>query len=81
MDHFLGGTVSSRSVKLLDRIHNPDEPETRDAWWTELRMEIRSHAKALACNVVLGYEEKTSIWYVYAEITNVNLCLSLIACS
>ncbi|XP_069698680.1 C2 domain-containing protein 5 isoform X4 [Periplaneta americana] len=57
----LGGTVSSRSVKLLERITNLEEPETRDAWWTELRMEVRSHARALGCNVVLGYSEHTSI--------------------
>ncbi|KAI8513861.1 C2 domain-containing protein 5 [Branchiostoma belcheri] len=58
----LGGVVSARSVKLLDRIHNPDEPETRDAWWIELRQEIRSHAHALGCNAVVGYSESTSIW-------------------
>ncbi|XP_023709422.1 C2 domain-containing protein 5 isoform X2 [Cryptotermes secundus] len=57
----LGGTVSSRSVKLLERITNLEEPETRDAWWTEIRMEVRSHARALGCNVVLGYSENTSI--------------------
>lgn len=57
----LGSTVCARSVKLLERVPNPDEPETRDFWWTELRMEIRSHARALGCNVVLGYTEITSI--------------------
>lgn len=57
----LGSTVCARSVKLLERVPNPDEPETRDTWWTELRMEIRSHARALGCNVVLGYTEITSI--------------------
>lgn len=60
----LGSTVCARSVKLLERVPNPDEPETRDFWWTELRMEIRSHARALGCNVVLGYTEITSISYV-----------------
>ncbi|XP_067246051.1 C2 domain-containing protein 5 isoform X4 [Chanodichthys erythropterus] len=57
----LGGVVSARSVKLLDRIHNPDEPETRDAWWEEIRQEIKSHAKALGCHAVVGYSESTSI--------------------
>uniref|UniRef100_A0A8C9W5B9 C2 domain-containing protein 5 n=1 Tax=Scleropages formosus TaxID=113540 RepID=A0A8C9W5B9_SCLFO len=60
----VGGVVSARSVKLLDRIHNPDEPETRDAWWEEIRQEIKSHAKALGCHAVVGYSESTSIWYV-----------------
>ncbi|GIX72346.1 c2 domain-containing protein 5, partial [Caerostris darwini] len=57
----IGGVVSARSVKLLVQINNPDEPETRDAWWTELRKEIRSHIRALGCNVVLGYMEATNI--------------------
>ncbi|CAL1282005.1 unnamed protein product [Larinioides sclopetarius] len=57
----IGGVVSARSVKLLVQINNPDEPETRDAWWTELRKEIRSHIRALGCNVVLGYMETTNI--------------------
>ncbi|CAN7938401.1 unnamed protein product [Ixodes hexagonus] len=57
----IGGVVSARSVKLLDQINNPDEPETRDAWWTELRKEIRSHTRSLSCNVVLGYIETTNI--------------------
>ncbi|XP_075408116.1 C2 domain-containing protein 5 isoform X5 [Tenrec ecaudatus] len=57
----VGGVVSARSVKLLDRIHNPDEPETRDAWWAEIRQEIKSHAKALGCPAVVGYSESTSI--------------------
>ncbi|XP_077991770.1 C2 domain-containing protein 5-like isoform X2 [Glandiceps talaboti] len=63
----LGGMVTARSVKLLDRIHNPgrlfisDEPETRDAWWTEIRTEIRSHAYAMGCHAVIGYRETTSI--------------------
>uniref|UniRef100_A0A1A8IN99 C2 domain-containing protein 5 n=1 Tax=Nothobranchius kuhntae TaxID=321403 RepID=A0A1A8IN99_NOTKU len=57
----VGGVVSARSVKLLDRIHNPDEPETRDAWWEEIRQEIKSHAKALGCHAVVGYSENTSI--------------------
>ncbi|XP_071807193.1 C2 domain-containing protein 5-like isoform X1 [Asterias amurensis] len=57
----LGGVVTARSVKLLDRIHNPDEPETRDAWWTEIRTEIRSHATTMGCHAVIGYKETTSI--------------------
>ena len=41
-----------------------DDPETRDMWWKEVRIEVRSHAKALGCDTVLGYQESTSIWYV-----------------
>ncbi|KAJ8667412.1 hypothetical protein QAD02_009075 [Eretmocerus hayati] len=57
----IGGLVSARSVKLLERVNNLEEPEGRDSWWTEIRMEVRSHARALACNVVIGYREETSI--------------------
>lgn len=53
--------MSSRSVKLVEKISNQEEPEGRNAWWTEIRMEVRSHARALACNVVLGYKEEISI--------------------
>uniref|UniRef100_A0A1Q3G2Q2 Putative ca2+-dependent phospholipid-binding protein n=1 Tax=Culex tarsalis TaxID=7177 RepID=A0A1Q3G2Q2_CULTA len=58
--HHLGATVSARSVKVLARVPN-DDPETRDSWWNELRMEIRSHARAIGCNMVLGYSETTTI--------------------
>ncbi|XP_055610294.1 C2 domain-containing protein 5 isoform X2 [Uranotaenia lowii] len=57
----LGATVSARSVKLLARVPNPDDPETRDMWWNEIRMEIRSHTRAIGCNMVLGYMETTTI--------------------
>lgn len=57
----LGGVVSAKSVKLLDKIHNPEEPETRDAWWTEIRTEIRTHCRAMGCHAVLGYTEQTTI--------------------
>ncbi|XP_060536956.1 C2 domain-containing protein 5 isoform X2 [Cylas formicarius] len=56
-----GGAISARSVKLLERITNVEEPESRDSWWSELRMEIRSHARTLNCNAVLGYTESASI--------------------
>ncbi|KAJ8934881.1 hypothetical protein NQ314_013160 [Rhamnusium bicolor] len=57
----IGGSVSARSVKRLEIITNVDEPESRDTWWSELRMEIRSHARSLNCNAVLGYSESSSI--------------------
>ncbi len=61
--------MSARSVKLLDRINNSEgEPETRDNWWTEIRMEVRSHARALGCSVILGYEEHTSIRYTKCNL-------------
>lgn len=55
----------------LDQINNPDDPETRDAWWTELRKEIRSHKKTLGCNAVLGYTETA---YINDEICILSAC-------
>lgn len=57
----LGATVSARSVKLLEKATEKDDMETRDSWFNELRMEIRSHAKSVGCNVILGYSEATSV--------------------
>ncbi|XP_053681383.1 C2 domain-containing protein 5 [Anopheles nili] len=58
---YIGATVTARSVKLLERVPNPNEPETRDSWWNEIRTEVRSHARSLGCNVILGYVEQTTI--------------------
>jgi uncharacterized protein YbjQ (UPF0145 family) len=58
--HFrIGGIVSARSVKLLSQRDSPDQ--VRDEWRSELRDEIRTHAKTLCCNLVLGYTELTTI--------------------
>ncbi|CAB0002324.1 unnamed protein product [Nesidiocoris tenuis] len=53
----VAGMVSARGVKLL----GVDEAETRDSWWTELRLEVRSHARALSCNAVIAYTEHTTV--------------------
>lgn len=53
----LGGIVSARSVKLIEN----DSAEVRDSWWTELRDEIKSHARTLGCPHVIGYTEITTI--------------------
>ena len=55
-----GGLVSCRSVKLLEHGHEEEE-DLRDSWWTEIRREIRSHARALCCNLIVGYTEDTVI--------------------
>ncbi|XP_042103358.1 C2 domain-containing protein 5 isoform X36 [Ovis aries] len=52
---------SSSSDTDLSLTPKTDEPETRDAWWAEIRQEIKSHAKALGCHAVVGYSESTSI--------------------
>ncbi|PAA89203.1 hypothetical protein BOX15_Mlig027057g1, partial [Macrostomum lignano] len=55
----LGGTVAAKSVKLL--VHSPDAPDARDAWWSEIRSEVRAHARAFGCSTVIGYNEETCI--------------------
>eukprot|EP00124_Ichthyophonus_hoferi_P005735 Ihof_evm1s927 gene=Ihof_evmTU1s927 len=57
----IGGVVTARSIKLLDKIKEPDEPETRDAWWLEIREEVQAHARTLGCDTVIGYRESTTI--------------------
>ncbi|XP_059080558.1 C2 domain-containing protein 5-like isoform X1 [Tigriopus californicus] len=56
----IGGFVSCRSVKILDGVE--DDGEIRENWWSEIRQEIRSHARCLGCNMVVGYSEDTVIW-------------------
>ncbi|KAJ3324791.1 hypothetical protein HDV06_006099 [Boothiomyces sp. JEL0866] len=52
-----GGLVCAASIKILDN----DEKDIREAWWTELRDEMKSHARTLGCNHIAGYSEQTSI--------------------
>ena len=53
--------MSCRSVKLLEGQGQEEDNELRDSWWTEIRREIRSHARALCCNLIVGYTEDTVI--------------------
>jgi hypothetical protein len=52
-----GGFVCATSIKNLDT----DERDFRELWWTEVRDEIKSHARTLNCSFVIGYSERTSI--------------------
>jgi hypothetical protein len=58
----IGGLVTARSVKYLGNLASKlSDQETRDSWWSELRDEIRSHAKILCCTHVVGYLEASTI--------------------
>ena len=58
----IGGLVVARSVKYLGKLASKlSDQETRDGWWSELRDEIRSHAKTLCCSHVIGYSEASTI--------------------
>jgi len=51
----IGGLVTARSVKYLGKLASKlSDQETRDGWWSELRDEIRSHARTLCCTHVIG---------------------------
>ena len=66
----LGGLVSVRSVKYmgkgkLEATQAPptqeEQQQTRAGWWTELREEIKSHARTMCCTHIIGYQETCSI--------------------
>ncbi len=58
----LGGVVMARSVKYLGKLASSlTDQDTRDHWWSELRDEVRSHAKTLGCTHVVGYSESATI--------------------
>lgn len=57
----MGGVVSAKSVKVLSEESEYGSAATRDRWLSELREEIKSHARSLGCNIVLGYSESISI--------------------
>jgi hypothetical protein len=53
----IGGLVSATSVKLI----SSDDEELRETWWNELREELKSHARALGCPMIIGYSENITI--------------------
>lgn len=58
----IGGLVTARSVKYLGKLASKlADQETRDGWWSELRDEIRTHARTLCCSHVIGYTEASTI--------------------
>ena len=59
----VGGAVTARSVKLLNKIEEPDEPETRDAWWFEIREEIRAHAKCALGPLITFCPVQNDAWH------------------
>ena len=52
-----GGFVSVAAIKMLEN----DETTIRENWWTEARSELKSHARTLHCNHIIGYTEHASI--------------------
>lgn len=64
-----GGLVTARSVKYLGKLASKlSDQETRDGWWSELRDEIRSHARTLCCSHVIGKIAPLSFWNFLADL-------------
>lgn len=62
----IGGLITARSVKFLGKLASKlSDQETRDGWWSELRDEIRSHARTLCCWHVIGYSESSTSKFEY----------------
>lgn len=53
----LGGLIMAVSVKVIQT----DRENEREMWWSDLRDEIKGHAKVLNCNFVIGYSERLTI--------------------
>lgn len=54
--------MAARSVKVIGQESKEERVAgDRDAWWSEVREDIRAHARALDCSHVLGYTETTTI--------------------
>jgi uncharacterized protein YbjQ (UPF0145 family) len=68
-----GGLICATSIKVLDN----DDRDVRELWWTEVRDEIKSHARTVNCSYVIGYTEQTSIvddvMLLYCSGTAVNI--------
>ncbi|CCW66816.1 unnamed protein product [Phytomonas sp. Hart1] len=59
----IGGHICSRSVKIVSRGKSKQAiSQERDAWWMELREELRTNSRAFHCNAILGYEEETQCY-------------------
>ncbi|CAK0842041.1 unnamed protein product [Prorocentrum cordatum] len=54
----LCGVVAARAVKVFSSRTTQDQ---RESWWSELREELLSHARALGGDTIVGYQEHISI--------------------
>ncbi|CRG95400.1 conserved Plasmodium protein, unknown function [Plasmodium gallinaceum] len=75
-----GGLVASKAVKVL---HQRLTEEHRDEWLLEIRDELKSNAKFLSCNAILGYKEDIYIFndvivlFCYGTAINIFSCFFL----
>lgn len=58
----LSGVVTARSIKVIPRVRSDNQNQAiRDSWWSEVREEVRSNARFLNCQFVIGYTETATI--------------------
>lgn len=71
--YHVGGLVSARSVKLVSKLKNKlSISQERDAWWSELREEVKYNARSLHCNAIIGYEEVAM--YDHEDVVVLSIC-------
>ena len=59
----IAGVAMAHSIKTVPKGSSEEKGRaTRDKWWSELRAEVKSHARFLGCQYVLGYRE-TTVFY------------------
>lgn len=58
---YMAGVVQARAIKVLSDMKLEELGKERDAWWQEVRQEIRENARMLSCTHVIGYTEKAYI--------------------
>ena len=59
----IGGCVSARAVKVITSARSKEElMQERDAWWLEIRDEMKMSARSMRCNAVIGYTEYVSLY-------------------
>eukprot|EP00698_Gefionella_okellyi_P005620 TRINITY_DN150_c0_g4_i1.p1 TRINITY_DN150_c0_g4~~TRINITY_DN150_c0_g4_i1.p1 ORF type:complete len:945 (+),score=179.05 TRINITY_DN150_c0_g4_i1:339-2837(+) len=74
----MGGAVCVRAVRVIEPRSASSVRETRDAWWSEVRNEIRAHARALGCDAVVGYSETATFCHDLCVLSATGTAASLI---
>jgi uncharacterized protein YbjQ (UPF0145 family) len=56
----IAGVVTAHAIKIFKKGSSEEKGRVvRDRWWSELRAEVKNHARFVGCQYVLGYRETT----------------------
>lgn len=63
----IGGLITAKSIKVCHKLEKNRKQlaKIHDSWWNELRDELKSHARTLRCNHIIGYEENM---YIHRDV-------------